>query len=122
MVTFELVALIAAHEGLLTKINAAGGPGKLVIKDAGGATLVALPFVGGAVAPTTGQLTFTWGTRQDGLANGTAATAEVQDAANAKFMTLTCVLSGSPVADSCAMTTLQVVLGQPVEGVSFTIG
>lgn len=120
-VTFEAVTLVSAHQAVYDALVLAGTP-HVVIKDSGAVTLADLPLGTGSVDSGTGQLTLTWGSGQLGLATGTADTAEVQDYANVVFMTLTCVQSTVPVADSAAMTTLDVILNAPVSGVSFTIG
>jgi hypothetical protein len=121
MVTFEPVCLISAHQGLYDALSAAGLP-HVLVKDSGGATLADLPLGVGVVNPTTGQLSLGWGAGQNGLATGQAATVEVLDFADVKYMTLTAVQSNAPVADAAAMTTLDIIAGAPVSGVSFTIG
>ena len=121
MVTFEAVSLIAAHTGLHDDLTTAGTP-YVLLKDISDNTLANLPLGIGTVDPVTGQLAFTWGTAPNGLLDGEAANCEVYDAGNVLYMTLTCVQSLTPVADACAMTTLDIVAGAPVSGVSFTIG
>ena len=119
-VTFEAVSLIAAHQGLYDALVAAG-VAHVQIRSSSDVLLADLPLSVGVVDGA-GQLTFAWGSGQVGLADGTASYVEVRDYADVLYMTLTAVESLTPVADSAAMTTLQVLTGAPVSGITFTIG
>ena len=55
-------------------------------------------------------------------ATGTADHADICDAAAKILIVLSCAAGVTPVADTCILTTLSIVAGAPVEGVSLTIG
>ena len=118
--------LVAVHTAVKTAIDAGAGAGYLSIYNAGGTRLSVLPFTDpcGTVNATTGQLTVVFGSRDAGAeATGTASYARVFDSTGVALINnLPCVAGSAPVADSCVISSLSIVLNSPVEGVSFTIG
>lgn len=124
-VTIHVDVLTAAHTAVLGEIDAAGATAYVDIRDSGNVLLSTLPlnFPAGTVDPLTGQLTMTWGPRDEAAAaTGTADHAEICDAAAKVLFTLSCAEGVAPVADTCVLSTLSIVQDAPVEGVSITIG
>lgn len=118
--------LIAVHTAGKTTIDAGGAAGKLEIYSAAGTRLSTLPlsYPCGTVSGTTGQLTITFGARDEQAeASGTAAYAKVLTSASLVLIdNIPCAAGTSAVADTCVLTSLTITQGAPVEGVSFTIG
>lgn len=118
--------LTAAHTAVKNLIDAGSGPGYMSIHNSGGTVLAVLPFTDpcGTVNSGTGQLTIVFGPRDDAAAaTGTAALAKVFDSAGTLLIdAIPCVAGSAAQANTCVLTTTSIVLGAPVEGISFTIG
>ena len=107
------------------EIDAEGALAYVNIRDSDDVLLSTLPltFPAGDVSAITGQLTLDFGARDDEAEEtGTADYAELCDAADKVLITMPCAEGSSPVADTCVLSSLSIVQGAPVEGVSFTIG
>ena len=119
------IAAIAAHTAIRDGLDAEGATAYVEIYDSSDTLLATLPldYPCGSVDGGTGQVTISWGPRDDAAAaGGTADYGLIKDAAGAPWFELPCVESATPVADSIAMSSLTIVLGAPVEGGTFTIG
>ncbi len=124
-VTIHVDVLTAAHTAVLGEIDGAGATAYVNVRDSGDVLLSTLPldFPAGTVDPLTGQLAMVWGARDDAAAaTGSADHAEICDAAAKVLFVLSCSEGVAPVADTCVLSTLSIVAGAPVEGVSITIG
>ena len=124
-VTFHADLLVAAHTAVLGEIDAEGAAAYVAIYNISNTLLSTLPldYPSGTVSGTTGQLTCTFGARDEAAAaSGTASYATVCDAADKVLITLSCAAGTAAVADTCVLSTLSIVSGAPVEGVSLTIG
>lgn len=124
-VTWAGSVLVAAHTAVLGEIDGEGATAYVDIYDSGDVLLSTLPldFPSGTVNGTTGQLTMAFGARdEEAAASGTASYATLCDAADAVLATITCAEGSTPVSNTCVLTSLAIVAGSPVEGVSFTIG
>lgn len=124
-VAFHADLLVAAHTAVLGEIDGAGATAYVAIYDSADTLLSTLPldYPSGTVNATTGQLTITFGARDESAAaSGTADYATICDAADKVLITLSCAAGTAAVADTCVLSTLSIVAGAPVEGVSLTIG
>ena len=124
-VSFHADLLVAAHTAVLGEIDGAGATAYVEIRDVSDVLLSTLPldFPAGTVDAGTGQLTCVFGLPDlEAAATGTADHADICDAAAKILITLSCEAGVTPVADACVLTTLSIVQGAPVEGVSLTIG
>lgn len=123
--TYSAAAKIAANTAFLNLLDAATGPVSLAIRDASDVLLaeIALTDPAGSVNGTTGALTLTPDGREEAApAGGTAAYAELRDAANIVHLALPCAAGSVAVSGQCILNTLAIVSGAPVEVVSLTIG
>lgn len=118
--------LVAAHNAVKSAIDAGGAAGSLSIYSASDLRLAVLPltYPCGTVNGTTGTLTITFGARDEAAeASGTASYARLKTSAGTTLLdTIPCAAGTAPVADTCVLSSLNVVSGAPVEGTSFTIG
>ena len=124
-VTWESSALVAAHTGVLNTIDAGTAAAYLEIRDAGDVLLSTLPFTdpAGTVDSGTGQLTIVFGARDEqAAATGTASYGEIKDSDGNLVATADCIEGTAPVAGNIVLSTVDIVINTPVEGVSFTIG
>lgn len=124
-VSFHADILVAAHTAVLGEIDGAGATAYVEIRDISNVLLSTLPldFPAGTVNAGTGQLTCLFGAPDLAAeATGTADHVDVCDAAAKVLIALSCAAGVTPVADTCVLTTLSIVAGAPVEGVSLTIG
>jgi len=119
-------AYIAIHTALLDEIDAAGATCYVEICDSSDVVLSTLPldYPAGAVNGTTGQLVMAFGARDEEAANGgTASYGRLKDHADKIWLDeVPCSAGSTPVANTLVLTSLTVVAGAPVEGISFTIG
>lgn len=125
-ITFAGAALlVSVHTAVKDEIDGGGAAGYIDIYDSSDTLLSTLPldYPCGTVNGTTGQLTIDFGARDDeAAATGTADYGVVKDSAGTTLITLDCAEGTSAVADTLVLSSLSIVAGAPVEGVSFTIG
>lgn len=124
-VSFNPELLVAAHTAVLGELDIGGATAYVEIRDISNVLLSTLPldFPSGTVDAGTGQLTCVFGLPDlSADATGTADHADICDANARVLITLSCAAGVTPVADTCVLTTLSIVQGAPVEGVSLTIG
>lgn len=118
--------LTAAHNAVKTAIDAGGAAASLYVYSASDVQLSVLPltYPCGTVNAATGTLTITFGARDAAAdASGTASYARLKTSAGTTLMdTIPCAAGTAPVADTCVLSTTNIVMGAPVEGTSFTIG
>jgi len=124
-VTIHVDVLVAAHTAVLGEIDSEGATAYINIRDSGDVLLSTLPltYPAGTVSGTTGKLTLGFGARdEEAAASGTASYAELCDHAAKVLMELSCAAGSAPAADTCVLSSLSIIAGAPVEGVSATIG
>lgn len=122
--TFAATAYVAAHQGLLDRINTGAGDSELVILDASDTELAAvtLDLATSAVNGTTGQLVFAWTGSPTGAASGVAAYGEIRDKDGAAQISLPAVAGSVAVSGKLVINTLTIIAGQPVNLVALTVG
>ena len=122
--TYSATALVAAHTTFRDLIDTGSGNGTIKIRSSTDVLLATHPLLDpcGTVNGTTGQLTLSLGTRQNAVATGTAAYAEICDVAGAVHLALPTQLGSAAVSGRLVMNTLSVVSGAPVEILSAVIG
>lgn len=122
--TYSAAALIAAHTAFRDIIDTGSGNGTIKIRSSTDVLLATHPLLDpcGTVNGTTGQLTFSLGTRQNAVASGTAAYAEICDVAGAVHLAMPVQVGTSAVSGRLVMNTLSIVSGAPVEILSAVIG
>ena len=124
-VEIHVDVLTAAHTAVLGEIDAEGATAYVEILNSADTLLSTLPltFPSGAVDPLTGTLTCGFDARDEAAAaSGTAHHADVCDAAGKVCLKMTCSAGSGPVSNTCVLTSLAIIAGAPVEGVSLTIG
>lgn len=122
--TWHFDVIAASHTAVLAEIDAQGSAAYVTIHDVGDVLLSTLPltYPAGSVG-VTGILTLTFGARDDAAsASGTATYGILHDALGKDLLVIDVVESATSVIDNLALTTTTIVLDQPVEGISFTIG
>lgn len=122
--TYSAAAKIAAHTAFKDLIDTGSGAGSIKIRDAADVLLGTHPLLDpcGSVNGTTGQLTLSLDTRQNAVATGTAAYAEVCDVAGAVHLSMPAQAGTAAVSGKVVLNTLSIVSGGPVEILSATIG
>lgn len=122
--TYSATALIAAHTSFRDIIDTGSGNGTIKIRSSADVLLATHPLLDpcGTVNGTTGQLTLSLGTRQNAVATGTAAYAEICDVAGAVHLALPVQVGAAAVSGKLVMNTLSIVSGAPVEILSAVIG
>jgi hypothetical protein len=123
--TYSVAALSAAQTAFLALLDAATGAGSITVRDSADVLLaeIALTDPAGTVSGVTGQLTLTPDGREESApATGTAAYAEIRDAADVVLLALPCAAGTTAVAGQCVISSLSITAGTPVEVVSIVIG
>lgn len=122
--TYSATAKINAHTAFLALIDAGTPPGSIKIRDAADVLLATqlLQNPGGTVNGTTGQLTLAMGAVPNAAASGTAAYAEVCNAAGTVHLSIPAQQGTVAVSGKIVFNTLALVSGQPVEVISAVIG
>jgi len=123
--TYSAAAKVAANTAFKTLLDAESGPGSIAIRDNSDVLLaeIALTDPCGSVNGTTGQLTLTPDGREESApAGGTAAYAEIRDAADAVHLAMPCQAGTVAVSGKCVINSLAITAGAPVEVVSAVIG
>jgi hypothetical protein len=119
--TYALTAIVAAHQGLLTRIETGAGDPSLAILDADDTLLAEVDLTAGAVASGTGQITFTHGAAV-GAASGVAAYGEIRDGGGVAQISMPAQAGSVAVSGKLVINTLTIIAGQPVNLVSLTVG
>lgn len=123
--TYSAAAKIAANTAFKTLLDAEAGAASVALRDSADVLLAVVNLTDpcGTVNGTTGQLTLTPDGREESApAAGTAAYAEIRDAADAVHLALPCQAGTEAVSGKCVMSTLAISAGAPVEIVSILIG
>src|SRR5574343_524417 len=122
--TYSAAALAAAHTSFRDLIDSGAGPGLIRIRDASDALLAEIVLADpcGTVNGTTGQLTFSVATNEDGASFGTAAYGEFCNSTGTVYLSLPCEAGAVAVSGKLVLNTLSLVPGGPVNIVSATIG
>jgi len=123
--TYSAAAKIAAHTEFLALIDAGAAAGFVRIRDAADVLLAQCPLddPAGTVNGTTGQITFAFNGRDEAAdAGGTAAYAEFCDSDGTVHLALPAQAGSVAVSGKIVLNTLTILLGQPVEITSATIG
>jgi hypothetical protein len=117
------VVKIACHDALLTLIAAGGGNAHLDIYDAANTLLASLLLTDPPGSAGSPQLVLEFDLAVSGTATGTAGYAKFLAADDTVLENnIPCQQGTTPVYGKVVMTTLAIVQGSPVEGVSFTVG
>jgi hypothetical protein len=124
---WSLAVEIAVQTAILAALDANGAASKVDIYDSGNVLLSTLPFTfpAGVVSGTTGQLSLTFGDRDEAAAaTGTAAYVQLKTATGVVVEnSIPCEAGSIPVSGKFVMPSLSIVQGAPVEGTSpFLIG
>ncbi len=123
--TYSAAAKIAAHAAFRDLIDGGAGAGFVRVRDAADVLLAQVPLNDpcGTVNGTTGQLTFSFNGRDESAdAGGTAAYAEFCDSTGAVHLALPAQAGSAAVSGKIVFNTLTILLGQPVEITSATVG
>jgi len=125
--SWSVAVEVAVQTAIKTQIDGAGASAYFEIYDSGNVLLSTLPltYPCGTVSGTTGQLSCTFGDRdEEAAATGTADHVVLKNAAGVAVETnIPCQAGSTPVAGYFVMPSLSIVAGTPVEGIDpFTIG
>jgi hypothetical protein len=124
-VTIHVDVRTAAHIAVLGEIDAEGATAYVEIRDSSDTVLCTLPltYPSGSVDPANARLTCGFdGRDESAAASGAAHLAYVCDANGKELIKMTCSAGSGPVSNTCVLTSLAIIAGAPVEGVSLTIG
>lgn len=116
-------AIYEANATLLTLLGAASGPAKITIHSNTDALLgtVALNDPAGTINVSTGELTLSAPGNGSVSAGGTASYASLRDGNDVVYRSLPCAQGSSPVSGYCVVSSLALVLSEPLQLVSFSI-
>jgi hypothetical protein len=123
--TFSLDVRIAAHDALLTLIEAGAGTPAVELRSAADAVLASYPLSdpAGVVSGTTGQLALSIATdTANAAADGTIAYAAIVDGDGDDKLTLPAATGTAAVSGFAVVNQLAVLTGAPVTLLSVTIG
>jgi hypothetical protein len=123
--TFPPEAWVVVHTAYRNAIDAAGATAEIRVRGADGALLSTVPllFPCATIDLATGRLTFEVGARdEDAAASGRATTVQVCSHVGFVWGTYTCAAGTTPVVNTAVFRSLDIIAGQPVELLSFTIG
>jgi hypothetical protein len=124
--TWAVDVKVAVQTAVKDEIDAGAAAAHVDIYDSGDVLLSTLPlaYPCGTVNGTTGQLTISFGARDEAAAaTGTASYGQLVDADDRVLEdNIPCQAGTSPVSGKLVLSSLSIVSGSPVEGVSFTIG
>jgi hypothetical protein len=114
---------IACHNALLTLVDTGAGAAHLDIYNTANTLLVSLALTDPAATPGSAQLVLTFDAAVNGAATGAASYAKFLAADDTVLEdNIPCQQGTSAVAGAVVMTTLAIISGYPVEGVTFTVG
>jgi hypothetical protein len=123
--TYSPAARVAAHTSFRDLIDSGSGAGFIRIRDSADVLLAEIPLADpcGAVDGTTGQLILSIAGRDESAnAGGTTAYGEICDSTGAVYLALPTQVGSAPVSGVLVLNVAEVVIGEPVEIVSATIG
>ena len=118
------LVIAAAHESVLSLIDASETPGKVCIFDADDVLLATIPLStpAGVVSQSTGVLSITEVAPVFPAVAGTASYASLLDGDDVELITLPCASGTASVAGYCVLSMLSLSTATAVSLVSMTIG
>ena len=123
---WSVAVKVAVQTTVKDQIDAGSGAARIDIYDVDDVLLSTLPLTDpcGTVTAGTGQLVCTFGPRdEEAAASGTASYAQLKTSAGTVLEdNIPCQAGSTPVSGRLVLSSLSIVIGAPVEGVSFTIG